>query len=295
MSFDALSFVKDYKIIYWTEGPNTQPGWVNIRCPFCSDSSNHGGFNISKAYYNCWKCGPKKLETVIKNILGVNYYKALEIVKEYLGRNQILNILNKKEKKEVLKVDLPGEKLKKPHRKYLKNKNYNPDFLIEKYGLLGTNFVGEWKYRIIIPIYFNNRLVSFQGRDYTGKAKLRYKTLKDDLSVISPKQIFYNLDNCRGGRIAVMEGAPDVWRFGDNFIATLGTGMTSYQIKILSRYKFVFFIFDPGEEAQERAEKYAQSVSAFGVCVEIIDLGGEKDPGERSEEEVKYIRKELKL
>jgi len=295
MSFDALSFVKDYKIIYWVEGPNTQPGWVNIRCPFCSDSSNHGGFNISKAYYNCWKCGPKRLEIIIKNLLGVNYYKASEIVKEYSGRNRVLNILNKKEKKEVLKVDLPGEKLKNPHRKYLKNKNYDSDFLMKKYNLLGTNFVGEWKYRIIIPIYFNNRLVSFQGRDYTNKAKLRYKTLKDDLSIISPKQIFYNLDNCRGGRIAVMEGAPDVWRFGDNFIATLGTGMTDYQIKILSKYNTVFFIFDPGKEAQERAENYARSVSAFGIFTEIIDLGGEKDPGERSEEEVKYIRKELKL
>ena len=295
MSFDALSFVKDYKILYWTEGPNTQLGWVNIRCPFCSDSSNHGGLNISKGYYNCWKCGPKKLEVILKNILGINYYKAAEIVKEYSGRNQILNILNKKEKKEVLKVDLQGEKLNNIHKKYLKKRKYNPAFLEKKYNLLGTGFVGEWKYRIIIPIYFNNRLVSFQGRDYTGKAKLRYKTLKDDLSIISPKRIFYNLDNCRGGRIAVMEGAPDVWRFGDNFIATLGTGMTDYQIKILSKYDTVFFIFDPDEEAQERAEKYASSVSAFGIFTEIIDLGGEKDPGERSEEELKYIKKELKL
>jgi len=83
MKFDAKKFLKDYNISYNTEGSNCQEGWINITCPFCNDISNHGGFNLEKGYYNCWKCKHHHLDNVVSALLSCNVSKAKQIIKEY--------------------------------------------------------------------------------------------------------------------------------------------------------------------------------------------------------------------
>lgn len=79
--FDAVNFCEDYNIPYWTEGKNMTKDWVSVTCPFCSDTSNHGGFNIVKGYYNCWKCGPKALYPAVQKFTGISNIKP--ILKKY--------------------------------------------------------------------------------------------------------------------------------------------------------------------------------------------------------------------
>jgi hypothetical protein len=55
----------------------------------------------------------------------------------------------------------------------------------------------------------------------------------------------------------------------------------------------VFIVFDPEEAAQKRARQLAERVSALGSEVEILDIGGEEDPGDMDEKNVKKLRKEL--
>jgi len=293
MIFNVAEFLTDYGIQYWTEGNNVQRGWINIRCPSCGDDSNHGGFNLAKGYYNCWMCGHKELESIVCLLAGVSYIEAQDIIREYSGRNSLLKLLNKKEnKKQVDKIELPGDELQEIHKKYLRKRNFNPNHLINKYKIKGTGIIGYWKYRIIIPIIYKNKIVSFQGRDITDKQKNRYITLSKDESIINPKTILYNLDNCKRDIIGVVEGVFDVWRFGSNFAATLGTIIKKEQLRLLKNYKKVFFLFDPESEALKKAEKAAIWLNQYKVEVEIIELDN-CDPGDFSFNEAKEMKKEI--
>ena len=293
MDFDALSFCKDNSVPYWTEGKNVKPGWIGIQCPLCGDHSNHGGFNVKGGYYSCWKCGGSAIQWVISKLLKVSKQRAEAIVLEYSGRGSLLSALNSKKKSTVSSIKMPGDPLGPMHQKYLKKRGFDPDFIAKKYGVLGTGISGDWKYRLMVPIYLDGKLVSYQGRDITGKQEHRYMTLSVEKSVVNPKEILYNLDNCIGDTICVVEGVFDVFRMGDGFAATLGTSLKETQIKLLSKYRRVLFLFDPEEEAQEKARKAASKLGSLGISVELIDLEMDADPGDLSVEQALQIRKEL--
>ena len=287
---NIIELYTDYNIPYWTQGKNTAPGWVQTRCPFCSDSSNHLGFNIARGYFYCWKCGAKRVKEVFTKLLDRTYQDIDKLLFEYSGETFVVQ---KRKNKNVTSIHLPGESLKDNHKRYLKKRNFDPDHIEQKYKIRGTGITGDWRFRIIIPIFFKNKLVSFQGRDITDKQKLRYKALSDEKSILSPKKVLYNLENCLSNSIIVLEGITDVWRFGDNSCCTFGTSLTEEQIFLLSLFDNIFFIFDDEEEAQQKALKSAKKLSAIGCDVEIIDLENDKDPAELSDEESNKIKKEL--
>jgi hypothetical protein len=291
-TFDALSFVRDYNISHWTEGNNVQPGWINVQCPLCEDKSNHGGFNPSEGYYNCWRCGGHSLKYVISRLLGVDKNLAEKIVFEYSGRSYLLSKLNKKIPR-ATQVTPPGESLQTIHRKYLIRRNFDPDYIEKKYQIVGTGPAGEYKFRLIIPLYFQDRIISFQGRDITDKQKLRYKNCPVEESILHYKDILYNIDSVSGNRIAVVEGVFDAWRMGDGFVATFGTAITECQISLLSKYQYIQFLFDSEPEAQEKAKKAANKLSSVGCNVEIIDLEMKEDPGDLSNKQARRIRREI--
>lgn len=293
MSFDALNFLRDYNIQLWTEGNNCQAGWVNIKCPACTDKSNHGAFSLSKNKYNCWKCGFHYIDKIIGLLTGLSFYKVKEIIKKY--QTEEIYIPKKSEESNIKNIDLIGGELTNHHKKYLKNRGFNPNKLVEKYGILGTGpEAGKgWKFRIIIPIFHLGKLIAYQGRDITGKSDQRYKSLSPKKSVMNYKHTLYGLEFCKNNYIGVTEGIMDIWKLGDDFVCSFGTAITEYQIKLLSGFEKIFFLFDPEPEAQEKAEKAANKLASLGKEVFLIDNEKDYDPGEYNKREVSLIRKEL--
>ena len=179
---DIIQFYKDYEISYWTRGKNTTKGWVNVQCIFCEDDSNHLGYNlVEDKGFRCWICGFHRVDDTIAELAGVSIKKARQIIKRYEGISQA----DIEPKKEIgtKPFQLPSgtTQLKKLHRVYLKERGFDPDDLKEKWGLKGTGPVGfldhyDFKLRLIIPIYWNGKMVSFQSRDVTNKANLNYIT-----------------------------------------------------------------------------------------------------------------------
>ncbi len=271
-------------------------GWVNTRCPHCDDRSNHGGFTVSGSIFNCWKCGKHNTEYTLKKILNISNSSLQEIIDRYQTRSSLLNIHEKKKaSKESIK--LPGGKLEKVHQRYLFNRGFDPFYLEKKYKLQGTGPVGDWKFRIIIPIFYKGNLVSFQGRSILDNDSIsRYKTLEVEDSVISAKDVLFNVDSCISNKIIITEGPFDVMRLGDGVACTLGTEMTPQQIELIaSRFSKAVFLFDPEYKAQKRAEKQGADLAALGLEVNIADLEFDHDPGDLSEDEIIYVRKELDL
>ncbi len=293
MSFNAEKLFKEYSISYITEGKNCSPGWVNIRCPFCQDSSKHLGVNLSNGATHCWKCGKKSLRDVLGALLGVPPYLALGLIKKFSANAPGTALGNNSghitAQAESLSFPCGTERLKAMHRDYLRKRKFNPEQLEKDWGLLGTGHIGNYKFRIVVPIYFEGRLVSYQARDITGEALLRYKACAKREEVIHHKYLLYGVDRACTDKVVICEGITDCWRLGKGAVATFGIKYTTRQVLLLaSRFSKMFILFDSEEQAQEQADRLASELIGLGKKVEILELD-QGDPAELSEKEANEI------
>lgn len=299
-----MNFVKlfnDYNVEYDTR---VNKGWTNVTCPFCDDKTFNGGFNNAGDYYHCWKCGGHNFKQALARTVNIPFNEVDILIEQYAGRNSVLNTLNKKQAK-ATKLTLPTDTFTPAERKYLKERNFSPKLLHEKYKIVGGGITGSWKYRIIIPLVLNGKIVSWTARTILSKQQQqklkipRYKNLSIKQSVVDPKSILYNLDHCEDKIAVLTEGAFDVIRMGDGFFCSFGTELTQSQISMIKqRFEKVFIMFDNEEEAQAKARKFGLQIASIGVEVELVDCYGDfnkNDAGELNEKEVQIIRHELGL
>ena len=289
MPYDFAQLFRDNAVPHWTEGNNVSDGWVNTNCVFCDDPSNHLGFSEETGACACWRCGNHSTSEAIHILTGLDWQN---IQTSYLTGGAAPYHKNDQSAAPPLFLSLPPgtHAMNQAHRKYLEDRLFDPDKLEREYDLQGTGMLGPYKFRIIIPIKLNGKLVSYQGRDYTGKAKLRYKTCKAEDEVVCHKHTLYDIDRA-GNDIVVVEGVTDVWRLGKGAVATFGTGFTQEQILKLASFRRVFIMLDP--DAAERADKLAKAVSGLGPDVEVVGIGC--DPGDLPQDEADYLMKDLSL
>lgn len=295
--YDYSRFLEEHDIDY---DPVNERGFLHIKCPFCSDHKKHGGINITSNEYICYRCGHHSIPELIYTLTGLIWN---EISREYKLNPDISDQIywkmnKKKEHATIIQYPLGTSNLKEEHKQYLKNRGFDPEYLIRKYKIMATGPIGIIKnknlfaFRIIIPIYYKHRIVSYQGRDWTGKADKRYMTYPEDLEIVHHKDILYGLDHIPGDHIIVVEGIFDKWKLGDYAAATFGTGFTDAQVNIIADFKKVSIWFDPGKEAQKKAEELCKRLLGLRVDVEIISYS-EGDPGSLSIQNAQDIIKEI--
>ena len=292
--FDAINYFKSYGISFITEGTkHCQDGWVQISCPFCiGNPGYHLGFNLSGSYFNCWRCGFHSNLEVIKLTAGVNWTNAKEILNEFEIYHSGIKYKKKIASAEKLILPKGNSPLNKKYALYLKRRRFNPYYVIKNFKVSKTKNLGSYKHRLIIPIYFNNILVSFQGRDITNKSKLKYKACKIENEVIHHKNILYGLDLAKDKKVILVEGVTDVWRLGAGSVASFGIKMKQSQLCLLAeRFEKIFIMFDDDPEARKQSEKIGYDLNIFGLDVEIIHIKG--DPGDLDQRKALKIKKKL--
>lgn len=298
---DFIRLLKDNNIDYKQE----VDGWTNLPCPYHENGKRgyKAGFNHAGQYIFCWVCGSHRIEKFVSDLLHISFYEARKLLQEYDTESRIIQKVSKKAKgKEIV---LPGIGIGNDELgyKYLVNRRFSPVDLVYNYKIKYGGILGDYAFRIIIPIYYKEQLVSFQARSIYSKEKcselgiLRYKNYPIELSKVNIKHILYNLDSCLEDWVVVVEGVFDCWRLGPkNIAATMGTSCSEEQIILLAnRFKKVIFLFDNEKMAQERAKKYGQRLAGLGVDVEIFNPEFEHDPGDYTKEEENFVRRELCL
>jgi len=296
IEFDVTAFLEDRNIPYKTRGKNIAAGWIGIKCLWCSDHSFHLGINLTNNGFNCWKCGEKgDAVKLVSEIEKCNRSMAYKITRQFLNLTAALE-QQKRVKVYSEHIDLSelSQEIPLSHREYLNSRNFDPDYLIKKYHLLAGDTTGSFRYRIVAPIYLRRELVSLVGRDITNMSSQRYKALAIEKSRLSLKSTLYNIDNAQKRSVIVVEGITDVWRIGDDCVATFGTKFLADQVLLLKDYQNVFILFDPEEDAQKQASHLAMNLSGLIDHVEIISID-KNDPAEMSLQDVQYLRKELRL
>lgn len=279
--------------------------WVNVNCPFCSDPPDthfNGGFNYISPRYSCWRCGGHSWYDALEKILNIPFNQVSKFIQDY---KYISTVKETKRTAQAQYLDLPGYYLNEQEKQYLINRGFNVDYIQNKFHIRGGGIAGDWAYRIILPIYYKNVLVSWTGRSILSREEIkrleipRYKNLSIEQSVIAAKDIFFNLDNSTKDYVMLVEGAFDVLKMGDDCICSLGTSVTPEQELFLKeRYKKIFICFDNEYEAQEKARHLGMNLSSIGMSVEVVNICepfNKNDPGELTYDEVNIIKKELDI
>ena len=300
MPFNAKQFCTDYNINWFPPGTkNVGANYIGIQCPMCGDKSNHGGFNIKRASYSCHRCKGHWLPKVIAILTKTNIHEAKNIIKKYSSGQSEISKTKKEEYKYSSKVVFPPETgpLTDKAKEYLISRNFDPNYLASEWGLLSTGHLGNFKFRILAPIYLKGRLISYQCRDITGKSENPYKGCPIEESVYFLKYTLYNFDRAViNKKCIVVEGIIDNWRMGQNAVATFSMNFMPQQVLMLARnFDDIFILYDAEDFAQEQADKlYYQLTVGYNKNVEILTLP-EGDPGDLSDDDAKQIRKEIKL
>lgn len=292
-TFQVIKFLQDHSIDFNTEGhPRCSKGWVQLKhCPFCGADDYHLGINLSNGYANCWKCRGKNIFQVIQKLLKCDWNKANKLYSQYEGKRSKIIYREASHKKET-KLPHGCAALTSRHKKYLIGRNFDPDYLEHVYGLQGTSHVGDYKFRIIASIYKNGKRISYQGRDITGKSRLRYKACPKEQEAEEHQNNLYGFDMVPKTNVVVVEGITDCWRLGPGSLGTFGIAYTPSQVQLLTNFTNVFILFDNSHIAQKMAKKLAWEVNSCGVHTEIITID-ENDPAELSQTDAEQLMSQL--
>lgn len=176
---------------------------------------------------------------------------------------------------------------------FLIKKGYS-QAILEKSGLFSRKYpqFPFFLHRILFPVFQSTgEVVAFSGRileEISGNHSPKYLN-SPDTAIYNKKQQLYGFFQAKKDiterGFMLCEGAMDVCAMYEmgypQAIASLGTGFTEKQAKLLSRYTNEGYILFDNDEAGEKAKKTAILLfEKIDMHVKIVDLEEEKDPGE---------------
>ncbi len=200
--FSWQAFLDQFNVHYVTKGPSVTRGHVAVRCPFCiDDPSEHLSISLEGKGWRCWRNpqqhAGKSPTRLIAGLIGCSYDRAKEIAGEdrslipddFMGK--VMSLVETKEERgsdRSLTVPIDFKPIRNsismlPCINYLRERNLDDIEifrLTERYGLRYCKH-GPFKARIIFPVHYKKKLVSYTGRSVMADAKIRYKTLTTDL------------------------------------------------------------------------------------------------------------------
>ena len=316
-NFNWESFLKKYNIPYITHGKNVGAGEINIKCPFCgnADPSQHMGLNKKSSKWACWRNSAHRGKSpvrLIARLLGCSTSRAREVagirntdltqlgsaIAALKGVSQTPGSTKPLTMPDSFK-EITDQGVRKRFLDYLMGRGwskYKALGIAKKYGLRCC-LVGRWSHRIIVPIYYEGKLVSWLGRTVNNDMR-RYLALSpkatppDQPATRNIKDTVFNYDDLMatgGHTLYVVEGSMDAmnidWhghkrdkrvRATALFSADVSTQQT-YLLQTLSKqFDRVVVLLDNGELANSL--RVQARLTQSGVDCKLLTQV--KDPGE---------------
>lgn len=297
MRFDVIRFLQDNNIPFSKSGKNIGEGWIGVRdCPFCNDKRFHMGVHVATGAYSCWRCGTHGwIYDLVQALLGVDPAEMKRMGKGYFTLDA--NLLPQRKRKTrpdgtVLEFPKTFQDLTDVYLRYMTERGYDIS-IAQRYRLRCADLVDNmWKFRIIIPFYIDDCLVSWTGRTIIPNLDPRYKNLSNKESLIDVRTTLFNIDALSKKSILV-EGAFDVFRIGGATAAIIGLEYTNAQIAAIKSkgVEECTIIFDGEAGAYKRANELAKALNMMGIDSSVIRLPEGADPGSLSEEDAAEIRR----
>lgn len=288
---DACAVLDEANIPYREQGKNVGQGWIGVCCPFCADTGFHMGINLDSKSISCWKCGTTgNILKLLAAITG-SFKDGLRLTEKIAGKT----LYHKKEiqiENENIEVQFPKgaiQGLQDAHKNYLKKaRRMNPLYLADTYNLYSTGPKSNMPNRIIVPVVYRYRLITYTTISVEEKPTVRYWHCPNDKSLVFIKHFLYNIETVKH-RAFVVEGIFDTWRMGNETVCTFGVKPTEQQIRLLSQIQNVYVVFDGDVPGYTGARNLAEKLSAF-TNVQIVELPKGTDPDTLSRADINLIK-----
>jgi hypothetical protein len=292
MNVDMQKLLQDHGVaVADSADKHWSQGWLNVDCPFCGDKKKHLGWNVGKQYFNCWRSGFHGTEDTLVELLNITAADAWLLTRRYAMRPGALAADKPEETVRPDAVVVPGFDLPSAdavlHRRYLESRGYDVDKIGPLWGLRATSFAGDYKFRVMCPIYYGGQVVSFQGRDATDRQELRWKSCAKEFEIRAHKHCLGGLEKIKSDTIVIVEGFSDAWRLGIGSACTFGTSYLLPQIQLMIPFKKRFVVLDSEEKdpnAKIQADKLCNMLSAFSGETVMVELD-EGDPGDMKQDD----------
>lgn len=264
------------------------------------DQNPSASLNKESLLFNCFTCGGGSIFWLVENILDISLEQAIVKVREYSTGSTITyedfveKLVNKlSTEKPNGRFDIPfySPKILKHWTTttgYMRDRGISEEVQIEMNTGLSEN-IEEWvSYgnaiqsvylsRIIIPHFFNGKLVGWQGRKLSSDSRLpKYKNSKD-----FPKAwTLYNYDKLDSyDEVVIVESPMSVLKLKSegirNCVATFGASISDYQINLMRQFKHTCIWMDGDNAGRKATGRLTSKLSKTGE-LSIIDVDNE-DP-----------------
>jgi len=277
----VIDFLSDYGKLY-IKGEN-----ISLRCPLCGDSKKSKikrrfsvTYDNGLAYYNCFNCGRSgTFSELYAELKGVPISEAIKCVStpEF---DKIYEVFNKKRNyiKEVKKntesfnyilsdcIDKntkPKGYLEIQYQKILK-KFIQDRYIPDEYNVY-IDIKGDYKSRIILPIFEEDKIVYFQGRAINSDIEPKYlNPIVEKSEIIMNKNLFD-----KDKYIIVTEGIIDSMMVEYNQgTCVLGGSISDEFLSKLYKYtnKGIIIAVDMDSRGKQEREK----LTTESICGKIL-------------------------
>lgn len=260
--------------------------YVGIDCPWCSPgaASYKLGIRRDGRFATCWTCGSKPVSEALARASGRSY-------------QEVRGLLGELDRQYGPAVPLRGrlvlpdglEPLGPPHRRYLRQRGFDPERLERLWGLQGIGIAPELAWRVFIPAVWEGRTVSWTTRSIGDENPRRYLSARPEQEALSIKEILLGGDYVRHA-VIVCEGPFDAMRIGPGAVSITGLVISPAQKAWLSRIPVRVVCLDAEPAAQRRAEQLCRDLALFEGRTENVVLDA-KDPGSATEREIQQLRR----
>lgn len=213
-------------------------GWLKGDCPFCGAELKFG-IHLSNRRANCFVCGNKHNPRWV--IMQLENLKSYQEFSQFIGLfTEIEYTPPKVEKRKEVYAELPEgftlitlgtSQVARSARGYLRKRGFN----ISKLALSGVGYcgIGEYSGYIIIPYYFDSKLIYFNARRFLGSGP-RYKNPTEEAIGIGKSLVIYNAEALYTyKKVYLTEGAFNALTMGDRGISTGGKKLSDWQLSFI--------------------------------------------------------------
>jgi len=298
MAFNFEEYIKENLDCREQSG---KPEQINIDCinPDCDDNWRQRKkmtVNTDTKIAFCFKCGKiyKPLDFVAE-VEGISRFEAMKLVKAGIKRTfgpdrleaALVGIKplpptkpeTEKDRSVTLPYNIKIEPGSEPYN-YLMNRNF--DSTVINHFRLRYQPVGPYGRRIIIPVYVNGVLVTFQARTLDSNTRPKYLFPREGASCF--QSVLYNWDQAKNYEVLIMvEGVTDAWRLWlrgfQNVVCTFGKSLKKEQRRLIldnPKTKTVIMFWD-GEAMEKVYNTVGDLVDSIDVRVAELPYGMEPD------------------
>lgn len=270
-------------------------------CPL-HGGDNKNAFSIHEdGYYTCFShCGGGSINNLVWKLVNQSIYKFLDIndINSFMFQNSLSQKKDNKKRecfeitKEHKDINIKGSLLdinintNKTVLDYLKLKKVPEEFCKAfniKYVINAEINETTFKNRIVIPIIENNKIIAYEGRDFTNKQKPKVLYNKD-----SNVSTLFNIDYLDKNRpLIVCEGTfkiAEIWTYiTNNVTCTFGSLISNKQKELLNEFKEIILFIDNDEAGLKMVSDFDEFYEKEYYIV-VPPIKG-TDPGDLSLEE----------